>query len=64
MNAFMAYVAKGDPEEKRPNATTQSYVLAHYSDVVADLVKAGVLRVARDHGAVPCHDLRPGGRQA
>ena len=39
MNAFMAYVAKGDPEEKRPNATTQTYVLAHYSDAVADLVK-------------------------
>ena len=39
MNAFMAYVAKGDPGEKRPNATTQTYVLAHYSDAVADLVK-------------------------
>ena len=24
MNAFMAYVAKGDPEEKRPTATTQT----------------------------------------
>ena len=39
MNAFMSYVARGEEGEQRPNATTQTYVLAHYSDVVADLVR-------------------------
>ena len=39
MNAFMSYVARGEEGEQRPNATTQTYVLAHYSDVVAELVK-------------------------
>ena len=39
MNAFMKYVADAPEGELRPNATTQTYVLAQYSDVVADLVK-------------------------
>ena len=40
LNAFMEYVANGKPGETRPNATTQTYVLAHYSPEVAELVKA------------------------
>lgn len=39
MNAFMRYVAEGKVGENRPNATTQTYVLAHYSDDVAKLVR-------------------------
>lgn len=39
MNAFMSYVARGRVGEKRPNATTQTYVLAHYNERVAELVK-------------------------
>lgn len=40
MNAFMSYVARGKVGEQRPNATTQTYVLAHYNERVAELVKA------------------------
>lgn len=39
MNDFMAYVANGKVGENRPNATTQTYVLAHYDGDVAELVK-------------------------
>lgn len=39
MNAFMSYVARGKVGEKRPNATTQTYVLAHYDERVAELVR-------------------------
>lgn len=39
MNAFMSYVARGKVGEKRPNATTQTYVLAHYNERVAQLIK-------------------------
>lgn len=39
MNAFMSYVARGKVGEKRPNATTQTYVLAHYNDRVAELIR-------------------------
>lgn len=39
MNAFMSYVARGKVGEKRPNATTQTYVLANYNERVAELVK-------------------------
>lgn len=39
MNAFMSYVARGKVGEKRPNATTQTYVLAHYNERVAELVE-------------------------
>lgn len=39
MNAFMQYVAEGKVGENRPNATTQTYVLARYSDEVAKLVQ-------------------------
>lgn len=38
MNAFMCYVAEGKVGENRPNATTQTYVLAHYNAEVAKLV--------------------------
>ncbi len=38
MNDFMAYVANGKVGEERPNATTQTYVLAHYNKRVEDLV--------------------------
>ena len=38
MNAFMEYVAEGKVGEARPNATTQTYVLAHYSGDVKELV--------------------------
>lgn len=38
MNAFMSYVANGRVGEDRPNATTQTYVLAHYNARVAELV--------------------------
>lgn len=40
MNAFMEYVANGKAGETRPNATTQTYVLAHYSPEVAELIAA------------------------
>lgn len=39
MNAFMSYVARGKAGEIRPNATTQTYVLAHYNERVEELVK-------------------------
>lgn len=39
MNAFMRYVAEGKVGENRPNATTQTYVLAHYNPEVAKLVR-------------------------
>lgn len=39
MNAFMAYVADGKVGEERPNATTQTYVLTHYNDEIAALVR-------------------------
>lgn len=39
MNAFMAYVAEGKVGEERPNATTQTYVLTHYNDEIAALVR-------------------------
>jgi len=38
MNAFMEYVANGKVGEKRPNATTQTYVLGRYDDKVGELV--------------------------
>ena len=38
MNAFMQYVAEGEAGETRPNATTQTYVLAHYNGDVGKLV--------------------------
>ena len=40
MNAFMEYVANGRAGEYRPNATTQTYVLTHYDEEIAALVKA------------------------
>ena len=39
MNAFMSYVASDDIGEKRPNSTTQIYVLAHYNPEIAELVR-------------------------
>ena len=39
MNAFMSYVARGKTGEQRPNATTQTYVLAHYNERVGELVR-------------------------
>lgn len=39
MNAFMSYVARGKVGELRPNATTQTYVLAHYNERVGELVR-------------------------
>ena len=39
MNAFMEYVAVGKPGEVRPNATTQTYVLARYNEEIAALVR-------------------------
>lgn len=39
MNAFMEYVAVGKPGEVRPNATTQTYVLARYDDEIGRLVR-------------------------
>lgn len=40
MNAFMEYVANGRAGEERPSATTQTYVLTHYDETIAALVKA------------------------
>ena len=40
MNAFMSYVANGAEGEFRPNATTQTYVLGHYSEEIGKLVTA------------------------
>ena len=51
MNAFMDYVANAPAHEQRPNATTQTYVLARYDPEIA-------------HGAVPHPHLRRGGRYA
>lgn len=39
MNAFMSYVANGRAGEDRPTATPQTYVLTHYNEEVARLVK-------------------------
>ena len=39
MNAFMSYVARGKVGEQRLNATTQTYVLAHYNERVGELVR-------------------------
>ena len=39
MNKFMEYAATGKAGENRPNATTQTYVLAHYDKDVAELVR-------------------------
>ena len=39
LNAFMQYVATGKVGENRPNATTQTYVLAHYDPEIAELVQ-------------------------
>ena len=39
LNAFMAYVAENQFGEKRPNALAQIYVLTHYNDEIAELVK-------------------------
>lgn len=39
LNAFMQYVAEGKSGENRPNATTQTYVLAHYNEEVRKLVQ-------------------------
>ena len=39
MNAFMSYVARGKVGENRPNATTQTYVLAHFDERVAELLR-------------------------
>lgn len=38
MNAFMKYVADAPEGELRPNATTQTYVLGHYSKEIGRLV--------------------------
>lgn len=38
MNAFMEYVANAPEGELRPNATTQTYVLGHYSDEIGKMV--------------------------
>jgi len=38
MNAFMNYVAEAPEGELRPNATTQTYVLGHYSEEIGRMV--------------------------
>ena len=38
MNAFMNYVADAPEGELRPNATTQTYVLGHYSAEIGKMV--------------------------
>ena len=39
MNAFMDYVANAPSHEQRPNATTQTYVLARYDPEIGRLVQ-------------------------
>lgn len=39
LNSFMEYVAEGKPGEVRPNATTQTYVLAQYDPEIGRMVK-------------------------
>lgn len=39
LNAFMQYVAEGKTGENRPNATKQTYVLAHYNEKIRKLVQ-------------------------
>jgi len=38
INAFMNYVADAPDGELRPNATTQTYVLGHYSDEIGKMI--------------------------
>jgi len=38
INAFMKYVADAPEGELRPNATTQTYVLGHYSEEIGKMV--------------------------
>ncbi len=38
MNDFMHYVAEAPEGELRPNATTQTYVLGHYSEEIGKMV--------------------------
>lgn len=64
MNAFMDYVANAPAHEQRPNATTQTYVLARYDPEIGRARAGGVPRVAHAHGAVPHPHLRRGGRYA
>ena len=42
MNAFLEYVAAGQAGEVRPNATTQTYVLARYSPEIEALAEKTV----------------------
>lgn len=39
LNAFMAYVARNQFGDKRPGALTQIYVLTHYNQEIAHLVR-------------------------
>lgn len=39
MNAFMRYVAEGQEGEKRPGATTQTYVYGHFDNEIGELVR-------------------------
>ena len=39
MNALMSYVANTPAGEKRPSATTQTYVLAKYNPEIAELIQ-------------------------
>ena len=38
LNAFMEYVVTGKPDEIRPNATVQIYILGHYNEEVSELI--------------------------
>lgn len=39
LNAFMEYVAEGNSNENRPNATTQFYVLGYYDSTINQLIQ-------------------------
>ena len=63
MNAFMDYVANAPAHEQRPNATTQTYVLARYDPEIGRLVQEEfrAWRTLMEQ----CHPhLRRGGRYA
>lgn len=66
MNAFMEYVAGGRVGETRPNATTQTYVLARYDAEIARLVQEEFLewRTIMERCLVKIYGPEVGAREA
>ena len=66
MNAFMEYVAGGKEGEIRPNATTQTYVLAQYDPEIGRLVQEEFLewRMIMEQCLVKIYGPEIGAREA